>query len=127
MTDKELRRLGRMELIQILLEQAKELERMERELEEARKAADERQLLIHTAGSIAEASLKINGVMEAAQAAADQYVENVKREYAERAKQQYRQLQERLRVMEENAQAAQGAAPETDRGKAEEDDADGSA
>lgn len=116
-----------MELIQILAEQAKELERVQRELEDAKKAANDRQLMIHTAGSIAEASLKINGVMEAAQAAADQYVENVKREYAERAKHQYRQLQERLRVMEENAQAERSATPEEDQGKAERNDADGSA
>ena len=36
-----------------------------------------RRILLEKAGSIAEASLQLNGVFEAAQKAADQYVENI--------------------------------------------------
>ena len=40
-------------------------------------AGKERTLKINEAGSIAEAAVKLNGVFEAAQAAADQYLESV--------------------------------------------------
>lgn len=101
MTDKELRRLSRMELIRLLLEQTKELERVQQELAETREALESRQLNIHSAGSIAEASLQINQVMEAAQRAAEQYLENVQREYDNRAKSQYARTQAQLQELEE--------------------------
>lgn len=78
MTDKELKKLSRYELLEMLLEQSKEVERLKEELEKANALLEERQILIHNAGSIAEASLKLNGVFEAAQKAADQYLENIK-------------------------------------------------
>ena len=105
MTDKELRRLSRMELIQLLLEQARELERVQQELAEARQAVNDRQIQISMAGSIAEASLQINQVMEAAQRAADQYVENVKREYGNRARSQYDEIQVQLQKLKEITKA----------------------
>ncbi len=102
MTDKELRRLSRMELIQLLLEQTKELGHARQELAEARKAVEDRQIQIQNAGSIAEASLQINQVMEAAQKAADQYLENVQREYESQARAQYAELQSLLQELEES-------------------------
>lgn len=86
MTDRELRRLNRMELIQLLLTQTKELDRVKAELAQAQSALEDRRIHIRNMGSIAEAALQINQVMEAAQNAADQYIENIKREYEERRK-----------------------------------------
>lgn len=105
MTNKELRRLSRMELIQLLLGQAKELERVRQKLAEAQEALDDRQIRIRNAGSIAEASLQINQVMEAAQRAADQYVENIKREYEDRARQEYDDTQARLQKQKDAVKA----------------------
>ncbi|MCI9274458.1 MAG: DNA repair protein [Clostridiales bacterium] len=79
MTDKELRKLKRGELLEMLLEQSREMQKLKAELEKATGLLEERRLIIDSAGSIAEASLKLNGVFEAAQKAADQYLENVKR------------------------------------------------
>ena len=79
MTDKELKRLSRTELLELLLEQTRERERLELELEELRKKLADRQINLEKAGDIAQAVLQINGVMEAAQAAAKQYLENVER------------------------------------------------
>ena len=76
MTEKELRKLGRAELLELLLEQAREFEALEQRLNAAEAA---RQLQLETCGSIAEASLKLNGVFEAAQKAAEQYQQNVER------------------------------------------------
>lgn len=77
MTDKELKRLSRTELLEMLLEQTKEVERLRRELEITTAQLNDRRLLLDNSGSIAEAALHLNGVFEAAQAAADQYLENI--------------------------------------------------
>ena len=79
MTEKELRHLKRVELLELLVEQSKQVEELEARLQEAEEKLKNREILIETTGSIAEAALKLNGVFEAAQAAADQYLENIKR------------------------------------------------
>lgn len=78
MTDKELRQLSRKELLELLLEQSKENDQLKIQLEKAEQKLYNRQLQIDQAGSIAEASIRINQVFEAAQCAAEQYLENVK-------------------------------------------------
>ena len=74
MTNKELRRLSRAELIDILFELQTQNENLTAENRELAAQLESRQLQITEAGSIAEAALRLNGVFEAAQAAADQYV-----------------------------------------------------
>ena len=78
MTDKELKKLSRMELLELLVAQAKETERLQAQLDEANAKLASRAIEIDEAGSIAEASLKLNGVFTAAEAAAAQYLENIK-------------------------------------------------
>ena len=78
MTEKELRKLGRAELLELLLEQAREFEALEQRLNAAEAALQSQQLQLETCGSIAEASLKLNGVFEAAQKAAEQYQQDRK-------------------------------------------------
>lgn len=79
MSVKELKRRSRVELLEILVEQSREIERLEAELRNARAELDKKQILIDNAGSIAEAALQLNEVFAAAQKAADQYLSNVKR------------------------------------------------
>ena len=74
MTNKELRKLSRAELIDILFELQTQNENLPAENRELDAQLESRQLQITEAGSIAEAALRLNGVFEAAQAAADQYV-----------------------------------------------------
>lgn len=78
MTDKELRRLSRAELLQMLITQMEENERLNSRIEEMQKELDKRQIAIENSGSIAEAALKLNGVFEAADKAVKQYIESVK-------------------------------------------------
>lgn len=78
MTDKELRKLSRADLLEMLLVQSKEVDRLRSELEEANRKLEDRKILLANSGSIAEAALKFNKVFEAAQMAADQYLENIK-------------------------------------------------
>lgn len=77
MIDRQLGKLKRSELLELLIEQAKEAERLRTELAEAQKSLKSRELKLEEAGSIAEAALQINGVFETAQAAAAQYLENI--------------------------------------------------
>lgn len=78
MTDKELRKLSRSELLEMLLIQSKEVERLKNELEEANRKLEERKILLAESGSIAEAALKLNDIFKVAQNAADQYLESIK-------------------------------------------------
>lgn len=77
MNDKELRKLSRSELLEMLLEQSKEVESLQQQLKDAQTQLESRTLLINQSGSIAEAALKVSHVFEAAQMAADQYLDNV--------------------------------------------------
>ena len=77
MTDRELKKLSRSQLLEMLLAQSREVERLRSELQQARAALGKRQLQMEEFGNIAEASLKLNGVFESAQAAADEYLKNI--------------------------------------------------
>ena len=79
MTDKELKKLSRAELLELLLIQTKEVERLQNELEDTKKRLEDKNIIIEESGSIAEAALKLNGVFEAAEKAAQQYIDNMKR------------------------------------------------
>lgn len=79
MTDKELRRLGRTELLELLLEESRENERLRAQIKKLSEQLASREIKISNAGSIAEASLALNDVFQAAQNAAEQYLENVRR------------------------------------------------
>lgn len=83
MTDQELRKLSRKDLLELLLSQARERDALQAELEQAKAKLEDRQLCIERAGSIAEAALQLNGVFTAAQAAAQQYVDNVRQRSAQ--------------------------------------------
>lgn len=84
MTDRELRRLKRQDLLIMLLELEEENIRLKNEIAGLEERLEKRELMVSSAGSVAEASIRVNGVFEAAQAAADQYVENVRRMCDER-------------------------------------------
>lgn len=77
MTEKELRRLGRSELLELLLVQTREVERLKTELAEAKAQLDSRLITVQSVGNLAEAVLALNGVAAATQAAANQYLENI--------------------------------------------------
>ena len=73
-----LRKLRKAELLQIMLEQSDEIDRLRDRVEELEKELEDRRITIEKAGSIAEASLKLTRVFEEAQKAADLYLENVR-------------------------------------------------
>ena len=90
MTDKELRRLHREDLLQILIAQQKQIEDLSAALEDSEKALNDRKIAIEESGSLAEAALKLNDVFKSAQQAADMYIA---------------ETQERIDAMREEAEA----------------------
>ena len=78
MTEKELKRLSRSDLLEMLIDQSVELKKAQKSLRSAESELSSRRIAIDEAGSIAEASLRVNGVFEAAQAACEQYMENIR-------------------------------------------------
>lgn len=79
MKDKELQKLKRIELYEIMLAQSEEIDKLRQQLEEARIALASRDIKMKEAGSIAQASLKLTQVFEEAQKAADLYLYNIKK------------------------------------------------
>ena len=77
MTDKELKRLCREELLQLMILQAEENKRLKEEVEQLRRQMEQNQIMMNEAGSIAEASL-LHQVFETAQAAANTYLDNIR-------------------------------------------------
>lgn len=79
MTDKELRKLNRADLLELLLMLKKENDQLTRQVQQLQAQVDDRKIVVDKAGSIAEASLQLNGVFESAQAACGQYMENIEK------------------------------------------------
>lgn len=99
MREKALKRLSRAELLELLLRQTRETERLQEQLAEAEAKLAQRYLKIHEAGDLANAVLAVNGVMEAAQNAAKQYLENMQAMEAETKA----RCEQMLRLAEEEA------------------------
>ena len=78
MTDRELRRLSRSDLLELLLAQRKENEQLRCMLDQAEARLADRTIKINNAGSIAEASLQLNGIFTAAQDSCQSYIDNIK-------------------------------------------------
>ena len=101
MNEYNLKKLSRADLLQILVDQGEELEAVKKQLKETEARLHQKQLEIEEAGSIAEASLRLNGVFEAAQAACQQYMDNIEslsdrqKAICERRKKQMQKLLQR--------------------------------
>lgn len=79
MTTRDLRKLSRGELMELLLAQGKEIQVLKERLDKAEKALENREIQLRASGTLAEAALRLNGVFEAADKACQQYMENVQR------------------------------------------------
>ena len=80
MNEKDFRKLKRVELYEIMLAQAEEIDNLRNQLTAAKKELKNKRIDIQRSGSIAEASLKLTKIFEEAQKAADLYLCNIKKE-----------------------------------------------
>ena len=91
MEHRQLKRLSKLELLNILISLRAEHDALEAEneqlkarIEELTKEFSSQKAIIKEAGTLAEAALELNHIFEVAQAAADEYVELVKVQSHER-------------------------------------------
>lgn len=104
MTEKELKKLSRADLLELLLNEKRENEKLNSEIEKLTKQLENRTIKIQKAGSIADASLQLNGVFEAAQEAAEQYLENIRLSIGKQkkyCKQMEKETVEKCKALEE--------------------------
>ena len=98
MTEKELKKMNRYQLLELLLMQTERADQLEKQLEAAEKQLKEQNIRLSELGSVAEAALQLSGVFEAAQKAVDLYQKEAKL----RAEQEASSI---LKHAEEEAQA----------------------
>ena len=104
MTEKELRKLNRFQLLELLIIQTERADNLQRELDAVNQQLAEKQIRIQNLGSIAEAALQLNGVFEAAQQAADQYLQEAKRQAESILQQAREKTQEQTIDTQEDSQ-----------------------
>lgn len=83
MTEKELKKLNRYQLLDILVMQMERADKLQKKVEELEAQLEERDLNFYKLGSVAEIAAKISGVLEAAQQAADLYLDAAKKQASE--------------------------------------------
>lgn len=93
MTERELRRLSRTDLLELLLAQRRENEQLRCILDETQAQLADRTIKIDRAGSIAEASLQLSGIFAAAQDSCQYYMDNI-RMLSERQSQVCQQMEQ---------------------------------
>ena len=79
MTQYEMKKLSRKELLQLAAEESAQIRILQEHLEIAENELHKREININEAGSIAEASMKLSNVFEAAQEACRLYIDNIQR------------------------------------------------
>ena len=75
--EKELKKLSRRELVDIIYQMKRNEERMQEEISALEKALDEKRIRISNAGSIADAAADITKIFSTAQATADLYLNEI--------------------------------------------------
>ena len=78
--DKELKKLNRYQLLEILIMQTERADKLQKKVDELEARLEKRELNLSKLGSIAEAAMQINEVFEASQKAADLYLESAKKQ-----------------------------------------------
>ena len=78
MTEKDLKKLNRYQLLELLILQTERADKLQERVDELEKRLKAQDLKMESLGSIAEASLQLGGVFQAAQEAADMYLNAAK-------------------------------------------------
>ena len=78
MTEKDMKKLNRYQLLELLIIQSEQVKELQRQVEELQKKLDSREIQMTVVGSIAEASMQLSGIFAAAQKTADMYLDAVK-------------------------------------------------
>lgn len=103
MTEKELKKLNRYQLLELLIEQTERAEELRQKLDAMEQMVRTQELQISNLGSVADAAIRVSGVFEAAQKAADLYLDAARKQAAEVVQNAQRQAEEILARAEAKA------------------------
>lgn len=103
---KDLKKLNRGELLEIIFRLKKNEEELERKLSDAQSRLNEREIIMKESGSIAEASLRLNDVFSAAQQAVDTYTNSIRMRYSQMEEECAQAKLEREQLLKETQSAA---------------------
>ena len=105
MTDKEFKRLSRSQLIDIIYQLQLKQEELVADNEKLSKALADKRLRVSKVGNLAEASLEIHNVMQAAQDAATHYLEEIQIRVDTECQRILKEAEEKAAAIIEKAQA----------------------
>lgn len=80
MTEKELKKLNRYQLLELLVVQTERADKLQEKVDELESKLLEQNLSFLKLGSLADAAMHINGVFEASQKAADLYLDAARKQ-----------------------------------------------
>ena len=106
MTDKEFKRLSRAQLIDIIYQYQVKQDELTEENEKLQQALEDKRIRVNEAGSLAEAALEIHKVMEAAQNAANHYIEEMQHRVDDECRRILDGQQEQQKQWQKESQAA---------------------
>lgn len=78
MTERQLRKASRPELLKMLQQSRQENDDLRQRLEQTQSQLQSRQLVVDQSGTLADAALKLSGIFEAAESACQYYTENIR-------------------------------------------------
>lgn len=105
MEKKELKKISRKELLELMLKQAERIKELETELDKVYEELDNKKLKIKESGSIAEASLKLNDMFISAQKSIDEYILNVEENMKKKEEAILKEAQKEKRKIVSDAKA----------------------
>lgn len=79
MTEKEIKKLNRYQLLELLIAQTERADQLQARLDQALKELEDKQIKLASLGSIAEASVYLTGLFQKAQETAELYVNSAKK------------------------------------------------
>lgn len=103
MTDKDLKKLSRVDLLRLLIQQTEENERLAARNARLEQELSRRTVILENSGSIAEAALGLSAVFAQAQDAADRYLESIREKNAT-TEQRLAEVDQRCAQMEAQTQ-----------------------
>ena len=90
MTEKELKKMNRYQLLELLILQTERADKLQARLDETESQLNNLDIQLSSLGSIAEASLQLRGVFQTAQDAADMYINAAKKRAEEIEEEAYK-------------------------------------
>lgn len=78
MNEKKLKKLSRLDLVELLMKSSKRVEELEQRVADLERLLDEHTIICEESGNIADAAVQVNELLVVAQRTAEDYVRNVK-------------------------------------------------